>query len=86
MPVRRFRSAEEMNQPRWREPGDPALVRAIASVWGFGQRTVARHFPPGIYRHRSIESLNEQTDAWAASDFEAFRRARPQPGGNTGSA
>jgi len=32
MPVYRFRSAEEMNQPRWREPGDPELYRAIASV------------------------------------------------------
>ncbi len=39
MPVYRFRSAEEMNQPRWREPGDPELYRAIASLWSFGERT-----------------------------------------------
>jgi hypothetical protein len=84
MPVHRFRSAEEMNQPHWREPGDPNLVRAIASVWSFGQRTVVRRFPPGIYRHRSIERLDEQTEAWAASDFERFQRGRQQAEKNAG--
>ena len=76
MPVHRFRSAEEMNQPRWREPGDPELLRAIAAVWDFGRRTMPRRFPPGVYRHRSIESLNAQTEAWAAEAFEAVQRAR----------
>ena len=83
MPVRRFRSVDEMNQPHWREPGDPDLYRAIASVWSFGQRTVARHFPAGVYKHRSIESLNQQTEKWAAADFEIFRRTSVEPGASS---
>jgi hypothetical protein len=30
MPVRKFRSVEEMGVPRWRAPGDPDLLRAMA--------------------------------------------------------
>jgi len=76
MPVYRFRSAEEMNQPRWREPGDPELYRAIAALWAFGARTVPRGFPPGVCRHRSIESLNRRTEQWAAANFRAFHARR----------
>lgn len=64
MPVRRFRSVEEMSQPRWREPGDPKLYIAIADVWRFGLRTRHRLFPPGVYRHRTIEDLQEQRARW----------------------
>ena len=76
MPVRRFRSVEEMEQPVWRTPGDPALYRAIAALWDFGMRTVPRQFPPGVYRHRSIEALNETTDAWQRENLEALRQQR----------
>jgi len=80
MPVYRFRSAEEMNQPRWREPGDPELARAIAALWSFGQRTGIRRFPPGVFKHRTIESLNALTESWAAANFEAFQRRRAADG------
>jgi len=76
MPVRRFRSVEEMEQPVWRTPGDPDLYRAIAAIWDFGRRTLPRHFPPGVHRHRSIEALNATTEAWQRENFEAFRRRR----------
>jgi hypothetical protein len=81
MPVYRFHSVEEMNQPRWREPGDPELYRAIAALWSFGQRTGFRRFPPGVYRHRSIEDLDAQTEQWAAENFESFVHARQGPDG-----
>ena len=64
MPVRRFRSVEEMERPLWRKPGDPSLYRAIAGVWGFGLRTRVRSFPPGVYRHRTIEELQVQRARW----------------------
>lgn len=76
MPVRRFRSVEEMEQPVWRTPGDPELYRAIAAIWDFGRRTVPRRFPPGVHRHRSIEALNATTDAWRRENFEALKRKR----------
>jgi len=58
MPLRRFHSVEEMSQPVWREPGDPALYRAIRSLWDFGQRTSRTHRQPGVRRFRSIEEMS----------------------------
>ena len=66
MPVRRFRSIEEMERPLWRKPGNPSLYRAISGVWEFGLRTRTRLFPPGVYRHRTIEDLQEQCERWNA--------------------
>lgn len=62
MPVRKFRSVEELNQPIWREPGDPVLYRAIAGVWASGQRLRVRAFPPGVTRFRSIDELEAAAD------------------------
>lgn len=64
MPVRKFRSVEEMSEPVWRKPSDPSLYRAIASVWAFGRRTTARRFPPGVTKHASIEEMSRAQDAW----------------------
>jgi hypothetical protein len=58
MPVRKFRSVEEMNQPVWREPGSTELYRAIREVWDFGERTSRRRFRPGVYKFRSIEEMD----------------------------
>lgn len=62
MPVRKFRSAEELNQPVWREPGSPELIEAIRRVWDFGHRTSRRRFVPGVHRFRSLEEMQEFTE------------------------
>ena len=59
MPVKKFRSVEEMNQVTWREPGSPELYEAIRSVWAFGSRTSSRRFRPGVHRYRSIEEMQD---------------------------
>jgi len=64
MPVRKFRSVEEMERSKWRRAGDPELFRAIARVWEFGRRTNGRRFPPGVHRHRTLADLNAQTERW----------------------
>ena len=56
----------------WRSPGDPALAQAIRHVWDFAQRTTQPRFPPGLYKHRSIEAAAAQQEAWAAANFAAF--------------
>jgi hypothetical protein len=70
MPVRKFRSVEEMERPVWRRPGDPELYRAIAAIWAFGSRTHPRKFPPGVHKRRSIEELNAATEAWQRENRE----------------
>ena len=72
MPVRKFRSVEEMEGDHWYEPGDPRLDRAIRRVWELGYHTLQPHFPPGVYKHRTIESMNALQEAWAQANFEAY--------------
>lgn len=76
MPVRRFRSVADMEQPRWREPGDPELFKAIEVLWSTGARVVGHRFPPGVYRHRTIEDLDALTEVWAQANFRAFQALR----------
>jgi hypothetical protein len=54
----------------------PELWRAIAGVWDLGRRTSSRHFPPGVYRHRTIESLQALSEQWAETQFREFQSAR----------
>lgn len=75
MPIYKFRSVEEMEQTIWREPGDPALFRAMAALWDIGTRTSGRRYPPGLHKHRSIEEMQEVQEAWAGGD-QAFHRHR----------
>ena len=65
MPVRKFKDPSEMARSVWCAPGDPRLIRRIAHVWGLAQRLAPQFFPPGVYKHRSIEELNRQTEEWA---------------------
>lgn len=57
MPVKKFRSVEEMSQPVWRPAGDPVLARAIASVWAFGRRLNRPAFQPGVKRFKSLVEM-----------------------------
>jgi hypothetical protein len=74
MPVRRFRSVEEMEGPHWYRPGDPALFRALRRVWALHARTVQPRFPPGVYRHRSVEAMNALQERWDEANFLAHQR------------
>lgn len=92
MPVRKFRGPEEMEAVLWRPPGHPDLLRAIASVWSFARTTCPRRFPPGVYRHRTIEEAQNLRERWERENFEALW-ARPErrnlvvrPDQNTGRA
>ena len=62
MPVRKFRSAEEMNREIWRKPGSKELYDAIRRVWEFGRLTSTRRFRPGVHRYRSIEEMARGLD------------------------
>lgn len=72
MPFRRVSHLQELEDALWREPGDPALWASIARVWDLAARSNPRRFPPGVYKHRSIESAQSLRDEWQTRDFEAF--------------
>ncbi len=76
MPVYRFRSIDEMSDPSRREPGDPALYRAIASLWDASRRLAPRRYPHGVYRFRSVDDANRHREAWEAANAARIARER----------
>ena len=76
MPVRKFRSIEEMNASceLWFEPGDPRLWRAIEGVWDFALASGLR-FPPGVYKHRTVEESDLFRARWERESLA--RRSAP---------
>jgi len=67
MPVRKLTEPEQAEELCWLEPGDPRLARRIAAVWQLSRRLAPRRFPPGVYRHRSVEEANRLADEWDAA-------------------
>lgn len=64
MPVRKLRSLDEAEQSVWLDPSDPQLWPTVTDVWALAERLCVRHFPPGVYKHHSIEAANRQTEIW----------------------
>ncbi|MBP7676238.1 MAG: hypothetical protein KBB14_07950 [Thermoanaerobaculia bacterium] len=76
MPVRKFRSIEEMKKDRGYDRDDPRLPRIIEGIWDFGRRTTRLRFPPGVHRYRTVEEMTARTAEWAEDNFRAFRARR----------
>ena len=76
MPIRKFRSAGEMNQPIWHRPGDPALYQSMRIVWDFGRRANPRRFPPGVHKYHSFEEMSRAHEQSEAEHVEALARQR----------
>jgi len=76
MPVKKFRDVSEMEGNTWHDPGDPRLFDAIKVVWKLAARSTKPRFPPGVYKHRSIEHANEHQQSWDQTNFEAFHARR----------
>ena len=73
MPIRKFRSVEEMEGNTWRHPGDQQLFRAIQGTWDFARRSLRPSFPPGVHKHRSIEDAERLRQKWEQANIEAYR-------------
>lgn len=63
MPVRKFRSFPPDDEV-WLSPDDPRLWPTIKGVWELAHRLCPPRFPPGVYKHRSVEEMNRQTEEW----------------------
>ncbi len=80
MPVRKFRDVSEMEGNTWHQPGAPQLFEAIRRTWEFAHRTLRPHFPPGVYKHRSIEDAERLRESWDRANFVAYRARLAAPG------
>jgi len=66
MPVRKYRSLEDMNREnRWLPTGDSSILQKIRYLWRFSElllRPVGTCIPRGIRKYRSIEEANADRD------------------------
>ena len=76
MPVYKYRDVSQMEDRTWRSPGDPELSQAIRRTWDFARRTAPARFPPGVYKHSTIEAAERQRQAWEEANFASFRARR----------
>ena len=76
MPVYKFRHVADMKDTAWRQPGDPALFRAIRATWTLADRTARARFPPRVYKHVSSASADALREVWEQANCDAFRARR----------
>lgn len=68
MPVRKYRSVEDMEDAFWTTPGTPAHRRAVQVVLdGVSFFTGERRLPHGVFRFHSVEEASIQREAWERS-------------------
>lgn len=78
MPVRRFRSIEQMpDAPRY-VAGSHELAIAIARIWVFASKTCPQHFPPGVYRHHSYDEAEALAATWERANVAMHQRRKRQ--------
>ncbi len=73
MPVRKFRSVEEMKGPAALPPLAPDNLRAALSLTEIAYNMRPWRFPPGLYKFRSLEEANRHRTKWEAEMIRAGR-------------
>jgi hypothetical protein len=74
MPVRKFRDVSQIEEETY-QPGTQRLFEVIRHVWGLSDLICPLRFPPGVFKHRTIEDAEALRDQWEDANF---RRRREQ--------
>lgn len=86
MPFRKLRSLQEAEESVWLDRDDPGLIPKIRSLWDFAFRLAPRHFPPGVYKFRSIQEKNGFDEAQRSANLQAQQRRIRAHRGSHGAA
>lgn len=77
MPVRKFRSIEEMKAvSKWLPAGDPAIGRRFRHLCAFVSALPPMGAPRGVRKYRSIEEAHADRERWEQSRIERIRADR----------
>ncbi len=57
MPIRKYKSINEMPDERWYPAGSEELFEAIERTWNLAESILPRTFPPGLTKYRSAQAL-----------------------------
>jgi hypothetical protein len=80
MPVRKLSTLAADDDSLWLDPADPQLIPTIVAVWERSSRLCHPNFPPGVYKHTSIEDANRTTERWEHDAIERAGVAAGRPG------
>ena len=69
MPIRKFRDVSEMKASSYR-PGSRELLDAIRHIWGLSSKICPLRFPPGLYKHRSIDDAESLRKHWQKANVQ----------------
>jgi hypothetical protein len=74
MPVRKFRSVEEMPGPPALPPLDPDNLQSALSLMEVAYRLFPWRFPPGVHKFRSVEEADSHRQEWEARMIRERRK------------
>lgn len=77
MPVRKFKNPDQMEAATWLDADDPRFAATIAALWRRAALMAPLRFPPGVYKHRSIDEANRLSEEWEQSALEHQGSACP---------
>lgn len=84
MPIRKYRSVEEMNETRreaWCDEPDAAYFKRVAELWETSSILNPRTFPTGVFRFRSLEEAQAHRDLVLTAHVRRLWRERVEGGG-----
>jgi hypothetical protein len=79
MPVRKFRSIEEMNaadDELWLAPGDPSLLPRVTRFFAEWSSWVRLEAPRGVRKYRSAEEAHADRERWEDARIRRIREER----------
>lgn len=74
MPVRKYRSVEDMPRPAPLAPLRAENLEAACELTEMAYRMRPWRFVPGVHKYRSIEEANLRRARWEAETIRAHRR------------
>lgn len=64
MPVFKYKTYEEAEKALWNFEPDEAYFHRIVKLFEFAQKLNPVHYPHGVFKYRSIEDANRQSEEW----------------------
>jgi hypothetical protein len=74
--IHKFRTFEEADEALYCFEPDYKYFERVARLWAFVDSVCPRKYSRGIFRYRSIEEANDQTEEWLQANAELVRRNR----------
>ena len=83
MPLRKFRSVEEMDEQRrelWCDEPEAEYFKRVGELWDLSSRINPRRFPRGVFKYRNLEEAQADRDRLLTEHVRQLWRSRIENG------